>query len=260
MSSAAKSTDIEHNPLNPDGLYSSKFTKSVTIALTPSDVGKTLYFADKSRCLTTKFQATVSAGRILWLPWTDAVERFEHNGWLMNAYDYGLSIGANDQVWFTTATYEHNVYRVKDKSKWSGSCSALGGLTVASADAVLLDVSEERYLFYPSNSPNARHLWKLEASKVLPTAGDEAYLGCYNVYHECCCTPNSTYLAPIPCATSHCNMGPAGGQRILVRRAAGSGGTSAAPHDRTPSAALASAALAVMAAAAFQRPPSVVVA
>jgi hypothetical protein len=246
ISSAAK--DVEHNPLNPNGLYTAKFPKAVTITLTPADAGKTLYFADKTRCLTTKFQATVSVGRILIVPWTEHTERFQYKSWLQNAYDLGLSIGANDEVWFTTATYEHNIYRVNDKSKWTGVCTALGGLTVAPADAVLLDVDQERFLFYPSNSPNARHLWKLEARKVLPNAADEAYLGCYNVFHECCCGPNNTFLGKLPCAVTHCNMGSAGGQRILVRRAAAGGSSSAA--SSTPSSAASAAALALMAAAA----------
>jgi hypothetical protein len=252
ISSAAK--DIEHNPLNPNGIYTAIFPKSVTIPLIPADAGKTLYFADRTRCPTTKFQAAVSAGRILFAPWTEHTERFQNSGWLQNAYDKGLSLGASDEAWLTIASYEHNVYRVNDRSKWAGACAALGGLAVAPADAAQLDVDAERLLYYPSSSPNARHLWKLQAGKVLPGPADEAYLGCYNVYHECCCGDNNTFKGQLPCAVTHCNMGPTGGQRMLVRRAAAAGGTvsmSAAPRAGAPSAAaVATAALALIAAAA----------
>jgi hypothetical protein len=48
---------VEHNPINPGGAYTAKFPKAITLSLTADDAGKTLYFADKARCLTTKFQA-----------------------------------------------------------------------------------------------------------------------------------------------------------------------------------------------------------
>ena len=256
ISSAAK--DIENNPLNPNGIYTASFPQSITIPLTAADAGKTLFFADKTRCPTAKFQAIVSPGRILFVPWTEHTERFQYDGWLQNAYDKGLSLNPDDEVWFTIASYEHNIYRVSSQSQWTGPCTALGGLAVAPAEAAQLDIDPERLLYYPSGSPNARHLWKLQAARVLPGAADEAFLGCYNVYHECCCGPDNAFRGQLPCAVTHCNMGAAGGQRMLLRRAAAADTAvrmSAAPRARTPAtAAAAAAALALLTAAASSRP------
>ena len=126
-------------------------------------------------------------------------------------------------MWFTTATYEHNIFRVANRAGWTGECSALGVLEPQPAQAQRLDVDSERRLYYPSNSPQARHIWKLAASRLLPAAGDEALLGCHNVYHECCCrASDDAFLTTLPCGVTHCNMGPAGGQRLLVRRSGAS--------------------------------------